>query len=166
MPSRKPKEEMPAKVREQLENLKFWHPQRRADAAAMLGQIGGAEVVPALAERLRDKHSNVRWHAAQALGNIGHVSGDVPLAKALQDEEPNVRKRAAVSLGMIGRAIQGKKVEGKEAKALQMVAEHFHEREEPAIIQKVLQAALKGKITKENARLYVKQLRALQGSVK
>jgi len=134
MPARKPQEEMPAEVREQVNLLKtmIW---------------------------------TTRFHAADALGNLGHPGAIPQLVEALRDEHHMVSERAAASLAKIGRSLQGKEV-GGEAQALQLVAEHFHEREDPIVVRKAYQAALKGKVTPVNARLFVKQLRALKGNVK
>jgi len=197
---RKPKEEMPADVREQvekLEKLKDAHDAGlRFNAALALGEIGHASAVPHLITALRDRDSEVRRSAVMALGKIGHPSALPHLAKALADENVNVGTTAAEALGTlkdvsavpplvealqndspvrwyaadalisIGRAIQGKPVKGKEAKALQLVAPHLRENEEAETIRKAYQAAFEGKVTKENARLYVKQLRAMKGSLK
>jgi len=228
LPGRKPKEEMPARVREQVEKLKDPDSGARLDAAVSLGMIGHVSAVPYLAKALHDKSINVRGSAAVALGEIGHVSavphlakalqdsaegvrvnvawalGEIKhesavpylakalrhpnssvrfyaaktlwgighectiphLAKALQDKDTNVRLLAANALVNIGRTVRGNKVESNAAKALQLVWPLFRENEEPFVIHKAYQAALKGKVTKENARLYVKQLRALTGKVK
>ena len=197
MPSRKPKEEMPAQVRKQVEKLKDrdsnarWEAAQllsemkhlssaphlikalqdsdeavRWEAAEALGRIGHPSAIPHLVKALQDPHPTVRMFAADALGEVTHVSAVPHLAKALQDEHVNVRKHAAIALGTIGHSIQGKSVRGKEARALQLVAEHFHKPEQPKIIRKALLAALEGKVTAKNVRLYIKQLHALQGSVK
>ena len=163
---RKPKEKMPAKVREQadqLKNLLYW--ELRSKPAWALGELD-VSAVPHLAKFLKDPQEAVRRKTVAALGEIGHESVVPPLAKALQDQDWHTRLAAAKALRGIGRMIQDKPVEGREAKALQMVAEHFHELEDPDVVHKAFQAALKGKVTKVNARLYVKQLRALQGSLK
>jgi len=189
MPSRKPKEEMPAQVRKQVEKLKDRDSNARWEAAQLLsemkhlssaphlikalqdsdeavGRIGHPSAIPHLVKALQDPHPTVRMFAADALGEVTHVSAVPHLAKALQDEHVNVRKHAAIALGTIGHSIQGKSVRGKEARALQLVAEHFHKPEQPKIIRKALLAALEGKVTAKNVRLYIKQLHALQGSVK
>ena len=142
------------------------HALVRLGAVEALGRIGHKSAVPHLRNALQDAYKDVRWQVVEALVRIGHVSVVPHLAKALQDENDRIGGRAAEALGKIGLSIQGKRVEGKEAKALQMVAEYFHESEDPKIIHKAYLAALKGKVTAKNARLYVKQLRAMQGSVK
>jgi len=157
---------MPAKVREQVKLLKHVNWSVRAMAAEALGELKHASAVPPLAKALQDKSHDVRTRAAQALGNIKHESAIPHLIRELQENDWFVNRHATRALGMIGRAIQGKAVGGKKAKALQLVGAYFHEYERPQVVLKAYHAALKGKITKENARLYVKQLRALKGSVK
>ena len=186
---------MPPRVREQVEKLQDRDGGIRASAAYALGYIGHESAIPHLVEALKDRNWYTRSEVVKALGVIGRASvvphllqachdsnwavrrqaeatlwtiqheGVVPhLTKALQD--PQLRRTAADALLVLGRALQGKEVRGKEAKALQLVAAHFHADEGPKLVEKAYRAALKGKVTKENARLYVKQLRAVEGSVK
>ena len=138
----------------------------KAKAAEALGQIKHQRAVSRLLDALQHPRSDVRFNAAWALGEIGNVSTIPHLVKALQDEDPSVSTRAADALGKIGRSLKGKTVEGKEAKALQLVAEHFREDERTNVIRQAYQAALKGKVTAKNVRLYVKELHAMQGSLK
>ena len=51
----------------------------------------------------------------------------------------------------------------REGKALLMVGKYFHEREDHKVVVEAYNAALKGLVDESNARLYVKQLRALRG---
>ena len=142
------------------------HFEVRWRAATALGKIGHESAVPHLVKALQDEYSPVREEAVEALGRIGHESAVPSLVKALKDPYLSARLKAVWALGVTGRSIQGKKVKSKEAKALQLVGAYFREKETPKTILKSFHAALEGKVTKENARLYVKQLRALEGSVK
>jgi len=117
-------------------------------------------------EKLKHLKWNTKMSATRALGAIGREIAVSHLARALQDMNLGVRLNVAAAFGEIGRSFQGKEVNRKEARALQLVAEHFHEREEPEVLLKAYRAALKGKVTEKNARLYVKQLRAMRGSLK
>ena len=156
----------PAAVPPLIQALNDVAEDTRQEAAAALGNIGDASAVLPLANSLMDRHSLVREYAAGSLGQIGHPSAIPPLSDALHDENEEVRGYAALALGKISRSLKGKTVEGKEAQALQLVAAHFRQNEEVETIQKAFEAALKGKVTKENARLYIKQLRAMKGSLK
>ena len=119
-----------------------------------------------LAAVLQNGDEMQRMGAAWALGKTGHESAVPLLARALKDKERDVRTDAALSLLRIGRAIQEKPVEGSEAKALQVIFPHIREGDELEVIAKALEYAFKGKITGENAKLTVKQLRALKGKLK
>ena len=139
----------------------------RQEAASALGVIGQESVIPHLVKILqRDKVPNVRWSAAWALGKIGHESAIPHLVKAFQDRHESVRTNATWAFEQISRSLKGKTVKGKEAKALQLVGPHFHELEELTTMRKAYEAALEGKVTEKNARLFVKQLRAVKGKVK
>jgi len=177
MPSRKPEEKIPFKVRKNVKMLQHQDWTVRLGAATALGGIGNASAVLPLAELLQDSSATVQTSAAQALGKIGHESAIPHLVKKVQSFHPIIGIRphpwqmqasidAAKALILIGRSIQEKEVKSKEGKALQLVAEHFHESEEPEIILKAYHAALAGKVTPKNARLYLKQLRAMKGKVK
>ena len=168
MPARKPIENLPRQVRRLVEKLTSNSAAySKVAAASELGESGHPDTVVYLGRALQDdKDLVVRREAAEALGKIGHESAIPYLTSALQDEESSVKHNAAFALGQIGRAIQKKKVREKEAKALQLVGRHFQKSELPVVVRKAYLAALKGTITPENARLYVKQLRALHGSVK
>ena len=69
-------------------------PQRKGDAT---------QVVPALAESLRDQESDVRWSAAIGLGYFGEQARDaIPaLQAARRDRDARVREAAGVALSRI-----------------------------------------------------------------
>lgn len=135
------------------------------EVSGELAEIG-PPAIPPLAKALGHSKDWVRQRAVATLEKMNHPAAIPPLAKALQDSDSVVRSSAAWALGKIGRSIQGKEVEGKEAKAFQLVATHFRKEEAPEVILKSYRAALEGKITKQNARLFVKELRAVKGSLK
>jgi len=139
----------------------------RMHVATALGKIGHESAVPHLIKALQlDPDWEVMMHAAEALGKIGHESAIPYLVKALKAPEQAMRGTTADSLVKIGWNIQKKEVKGKEAKALQLMGAYFHEEEEAETIRKAYETALAGKVTKKNARLYVKQLRAVKGKLK
>ena len=182
MPERLPKEkphEMPRDVWKQVKLLGHAGYGFRWGAAMALGRIGHESAVPHLIKALEDKNVHPRYIVAEALGEIGHASAVPHLAKlledesavpytvkALEDKKREVRWQAALSLGKIGRRLVGKKVEGKEAKALVLVARHFRENENGVVVRRAFLEALKGRVNEKNAELTVKQLRALKGKVK
>ncbi|MCX6767874.1 MAG: HEAT repeat domain-containing protein [Candidatus Micrarchaeota archaeon] len=107
----------------------------------------------------------VRQGAADALGKIRHESAIPRLIKALEDKDRNVGKEVVQALYSTGGKLKEKKVEDLHAKALlqalKLIQPHFRENETPDVLEKALKAALDKKITEKNAKLYVKQLRAL-----
>ena len=71
----------------------------RGDIARLLGDIGGAAVVPALIDILKTDGSGfVRWQAAWSLGRIGDSRALPHLIGAIGDPERDVRWFAAWSL--------------------------------------------------------------------
>jgi len=138
----------------------------RKKAVYNLGQLGRVSSIPKLIEALHDPSFHVRSRAVEVLGGFGQPHVIPHLVRALDDEHIITRTFAAKALGRIGRSIQDKPVRSKEAKALKLVGQYFHEQEQPHTVVDAFQAALNGKITTVNARLYVKQLRALKGSLK
>lgn len=74
----------------------------RMAAAAGLGDVGGADAVEPLADRLRDDDPRVRVRAARACGEIGDPRAVPALAAALEDPQSGVRVAAARALGSIG----------------------------------------------------------------
>ena len=76
--------------------------QVRCNAAAALGEVGGAEAVGPLAAALKDADSYFRRCAADALGQIGDAQAVKPLITALGDKDLDVRAAAAGALAKIG----------------------------------------------------------------
>jgi HEAT repeat protein len=76
-------------------------PDVRAEAAASLGQLEDASVLPHLIKRLGDGVAHVRQNAAIALGTLRDARGFDPLADALRDGLPDLRFQAATSLAEI-----------------------------------------------------------------
>ena len=74
----------------------------RLRAVALLGALGGKDVVNALIERLDDLAPEVRTEAARALGALGHWPAASRLAAALQDPEWTVRRESALALRAVG----------------------------------------------------------------
>jgi len=150
-----------------LKTLQHPSEDMRQEAASALGVIGQESVIPHLVQALqRDKVPNVRWSAAWALGKIGHESAIPHLVKAFQDQNESVRTNATWAFEQIGHSLKGKTVKGKEAKALQLVGPLFHKMEELTTMRKAYEAALEGRVTEKNARLFVKELRAVKGNLK
>jgi HEAT repeat protein len=74
----------------------------RVRAVALLGALGGNDVVNALIERLDDHEQEVRREAARALGALGHWPAASRLAAALRDPAWIVRRESALSLRALG----------------------------------------------------------------
>jgi len=151
-----------------LEALKGKDSFVRSNTAIKLGlYFKGAAIQFHLLEALEDEDPSVRDSIVQALGERGRRSSIPYLAKIMEnDRESFVRSSAAEALRKIGQSMQGQIAKSKTAKALQLVAPHFREKEEPKIVRQAYTAALAGKITPANVRLYIKQLRAVKGNLK
>jgi HEAT repeat protein len=74
----------------------------RLRAVALLGALGGKDVVHALIERLDDVAPEVRTEAARALGALGYWPAARRLATALRDQEWTVRRESALALRAVG----------------------------------------------------------------
>jgi len=168
LPGRKPAKEgeIARKMRKQVRLLQHRNAKVREEAVKELYRVGHERAVPHLVHALRDREVHVRWYAVRSLGMVEHERVIPHLAKALRDKNDSVRLIAAEELGRIGRSIQGKEVKSAKAKTLQLVGAYFRPNEEPETIRQAYQAALEGKVTPANIRLYLKQLRALKGNVK
>jgi len=77
-------------------------PELRLAAANGLGELGQADAVPALVDRLDDPDPRVRARAARACGRIGDPRATDALASVLGDPKATVRREAAEALGRIG----------------------------------------------------------------
>ena len=138
----------------------------RWNAAEALGEIGHEKIVPHLVKALEDSNTYVRGRAAVALGRIGHEAAIPHLIKMLEDPASSETLNAEAALVTLGQTLQKKKAGSQEAKALQLVAEHFQPKETASVVRQAYRGALAGKVTKANARLFIKQLRAVKGNVK
>jgi len=130
------------------------------------GRTGNLKLLPVFTERLSSESRSTRFMAADTLAKIKHPSAIPHLAALLNDRFEDVRIVAGKALVKIGEELEGKKAEGKAAEALQLVGKHFRPNDGPRVIRKAYHAAYKRKIVPENARLYVKQLRAMEGRLK
>ena len=142
----------------------------RLRAVYALGKIGHVDAVQPLTEILGNENEEfvVRKVAAEALGKIGHVDAVPALVRAL---ERSVRRsgeyggsevQALVKIAKKLKEVPPRKDEPKEVKALRLVGKHFVENEEPLVVKKAFEAALRKEIDEKNAALYVKHLRALK----
>ncbi len=85
-----------------IDALKNQDHDRRADAAWILGRIGGPKAVGPLVGALEDRNARVRAEAAMALGNMGNAMAVPPLIEALRNTDSYVSSRAAWHLGNLG----------------------------------------------------------------
>ncbi|MBI4505577.1 MAG: HEAT repeat domain-containing protein, partial [Chloroflexi bacterium] len=87
-------------------NTPLWRPRRRGllrNACVVLGNLGDAAAVPALARALSDAEPLVRGHAAWALGRIGGPAATAALAARLAVEpDAWVREELAEALAEAG----------------------------------------------------------------
>jgi HEAT repeat protein len=74
----------------------------RSAAAYLLGEVGAAERIPDLIERVADLEPDVRAKAAQALGRLEAHSALFPLLGRLEDAAWLVRMHAVRALGALG----------------------------------------------------------------
>ncbi|ESS04326.1 MAG: hypotheticall protein [uncultured archaeon A07HR67] len=94
------------------------NPQLQKATFKTLGEIGAADAVGPLAEKLTMENDQVRPYAARALGLIGDTRAIEPLANALEeDDDDDVRAAAGWALRQIG-----------TREALEAVAEYADER--------------------------------------
>ena len=131
-------------------------------------------------QNLKRQAWDVRYKAVWALGEIKHESAVEPLIQALKDKNKDVRESATWALDRIVESLEEKRVEGKKLtpegekllKVLALVKPHFTKDQEGRITEswevqaRALEAAYNNEIDEKNARLYVKQLRAMKGNLK
>ncbi|RJP32022.1 MAG: hypothetical protein C4536_06820 [Actinobacteria bacterium] len=82
--------------------LRDGNPMRRAFAAEVMGELGGAEEAVYLEEALADEEVDVRARAADSLGRMRHRLARPALLQALDDPAWQVRAQAVKALGGIG----------------------------------------------------------------
>jgi HEAT repeat protein len=85
-----------------MQALEAGVPELRMAAANVLGDLGLADSVSALAERFEDPDPRVRARAARACGQISDPRATKPLRSLLGDPQAGVRREAADALGAIG----------------------------------------------------------------
>jgi len=146
----------------------------RNAAAFELGRLAHAKIIPILARALNDPVEQVRYHAIDALATVGRLNDRknrylvLPhLARALQQKPGAARRQAEQSVKQI--LTQNGDILPKLAanpKPVKWVTPYFNENENPRVVRQALLAAVEGRIKPSNARLYVKQLRAMRGSLK
>jgi len=78
------------------------HPEERATALRLLGELKDPRALPVLVEAMKDPQPSVRGAAVSALGDLGDAHAVPQLEEALQDTIPAVRTSAAISLGELG----------------------------------------------------------------
>ncbi|MDY6819648.1 MAG: HEAT repeat domain-containing protein [Halobacteriales archaeon] len=91
-----------AKVQAFVKALSADIPELRIAAANALGELGEANAVPPLVDRLNDTDPRVRERAARSLGILADPRAVDPLIQHLDDEHPRVRREVAEALGAIG----------------------------------------------------------------
>jgi len=168
----------------------------RRNAAEALGEIRrDKRAVPELVKALYDPQWKVRAATARALGMIEHESAIPHLAYALHDPAYWVRSQAAMSLGWFSRRdgdiyywigqrgdaptpellidlihhVARQEPDNPHVKALELLQKHIRPNDSPELLRKLFHTAVRnGKlaINEKNVRLYVKQIRALEGKVK
>ncbi len=82
-------------------DLKFGTPDKRWEAAEILGESGDCKAVPALIEALGDEVPKVRMYVAEALGKLGDKKAKGPLKKILNDPYPVVRYAVGEALARL-----------------------------------------------------------------
>ena len=134
----------------------------KATAAETLGKIEHPSVAPALIEALKDNDEYVLQHVIDALGERGESSAIPELTALLRQGN----KKVARALHLISKKIGDRPVEGAEAQAMQEVAKHLHRADGTALFGQAYLDLLEKRVTTQNLRLYIKQLRAVEGRLK
>jgi len=82
-------------------DLKYGTPDKRWEAAEVLGEAGDCNAVPPLIEALGDEVPKVRVYVAEALGKLGDGKARGPLKGILGDPYPVVRYAAGEALARL-----------------------------------------------------------------
>jgi HEAT repeat protein len=89
-------------VRRVARSVNQTHPEERATALRLLGEMRDPKGLTILLDALRDTQPSIRGSAAAALGALGKVEALPRLEQMLHDKIPAVRTSAAISLGDLG----------------------------------------------------------------
>ena len=138
----------------------------RTVAIRALGSFPHPRIIRLLNRPLRDKEKDIRWGACTALARIGGPAVLPGLTRALEDKENKVWTEAATSVYTVNKNLKGNEPKDEKARALFLVHPHLRENDEPDVMRNAYLAALNGEVDKGNARLFVKQLRAVKGKLK
>jgi len=131
----------------------------RCSAASALGNIRHSKAIPPLVKALEHPHDETRRSALWALGLIGDSKGIPHALRALKHPDSVTRKYAVTALRRISNHIQGMPAKNKESKALQLVGPYIETKENPMVVHKIYQAALKGEISLDDINVHLKILR-------
>jgi len=137
-------------------NVKIW-------ALWALGEIGDPATIPHQVKALEARDNDFRRHAVVALGKTRHEAAVPHVWKALDDSHKAVREAAAWAARNLGMALAGKRVETKEAKALQLVAPHLAEKEDSRVVKHALLAALDERVREADIGFLVRVFRSVAG---
>ena len=142
----------------------------RRMAVAALARMKHPDVINQLAWSLHiDKDSDVRWYAFEGLARFEEktpawaVKHLIPM---LGHSNDTTRKAAVKLLVKIAQNNKDKPLPRSKGKALMLVGPHLREEDNPVIVFAAIQQARAGNVVPKNARLYVKQLRAMEGKLK
>lgn len=93
----------PARLEELVKAARSTDEAARLQAIQDLGTLGGAQVVPVLAELLQAESPTVRAYAARALGTVGEPAKSAAegLIALLADPEQHVRRQALAAIAAI-----------------------------------------------------------------
>ncbi|MFA5032665.1 MAG: HEAT repeat domain-containing protein [bacterium] len=84
-----------------IQDLKYAVPQKRWEAAEILGNAGDIFAVPYLINALKDGVVKVRENSCEALGKLGDRRAVTPLIERLKDSYPSVRYAAGEALARL-----------------------------------------------------------------
>jgi len=131
-----------------------------------LNRIGGPEALRLTATALADKEEMV-YVAAQNFLEKAPGSKALPaLAEMFGHEGWQTRKQAVELMEKIMEKLKKRRLSDRNTRAYRLVQQHLRPDDEPDLKLRAIRAAIQGKVNEKNARLYVKELRALEGSLK
>jgi HEAT repeat protein len=88
-------------LKKYVNELKYGIPEKRWEAADILGEAGNCDVISPLIEALEDENPRVRTHVAEALGKLCRGKANKALRKKLDDPYPMVRYAVAEALARL-----------------------------------------------------------------